>query len=76
MNIVDEIFSRRGSGLGYNPHRFIELFGGKMVETLRHEPDALTFRDEYYYNTRINVLFRRVRVGGVGDFAYWKKMSE
>lgn len=71
--ILDDIAARRKLGVGYNPHTFVELFDGEIVEMIWHEPDPLTFRRKYYYNTRLDQLFRKVEVK---DFAYWKRISE
>lgn len=46
---------------GGNPLQFIELRGAKIVEELAFEPDPVTFRDQFYYNTRINQLFRKIQ---------------
>lgn len=44
---------------GYNPHRFVEMVGGEIVETLNYEPSASTYRHEYYYNVVNQTLFVR-----------------
>jgi hypothetical protein len=53
--------TRRGRlGGGGNPSRFIELTGGEEVPMIYYEPDAKTARSSYYYNTRLNKLFKRI----------------
>jgi len=49
---VDQTFTGGG-----HPHTFVELFGGQMVQMLDVEPDILTFRDKYYYNSAHNILY-------------------
>jgi len=52
---------RRGRpGGGGNPSRFIELVGGEEVLMQSYEPDPVTARVPYYYNTRLNKLFKRM----------------
>lgn len=58
-----DITTRRGRVYpGANPSRFVELVGGKAVAMLFHDPDPKTFRAPYYYNSRVNVLFKKVTV--------------
>ena len=87
--ILDDIFRFRGEVTqGANPHRFVELAGGREVAMMFHEPDPNTFRDKYYYNSRINSLFLLVETfkPPVGSglpkpsyatiYKYWKKVNE
>ena len=46
---------------GGNPNRFIELVGGRFVPIMFHVPDPNTFRDEFYYNSRLNRLFKKIK---------------
>lgn len=72
-DILEGIISRRGSPtIGGNPHAFVKLFGGKIVPFSNYEPDPITFRDEFYYNTRLNQLFKKRNVGGV---PVWDRIS-
>lgn len=58
---VTTLMERRGKRtLGYNPHRFVELHGGEMIEPTAFEPDPITHRNNYYYNSVTNVLYKRV----------------
>ncbi len=61
-NGLQDILSRRPlpSPLVTLPHRLVELWGGKIVPMIAHEPDPVTFRQSYYYNTSLNRLFRRL----------------
>jgi len=45
---------------GGNPPRFLELAGAKFVTESFYEPDPITFRDQFYYNARINKLFKKI----------------
>lgn len=58
-----DLTRRRGQiTVGGNPSRFIELAGGKEVPTSWFEPSAKTFRSDYYYNTRVNKLYKKTKV--------------
>ena len=58
---TQDVLDRRGKAtVGGNPHRFIELVGGREVLYQSHEPDPATTREFFYYNTRNNMLFKRV----------------
>lgn len=52
---------------------FVELYGGLLVEMHSYEPDANTFRENYYYNTTNNVLYRLIEVA---DGKVWKAVSQ
>lgn len=58
MTILSDILTRRG-GPGNNPHWFTELYHGNHVICMNYAPDPMTFRDEYYYNTRQNKLYKK-----------------
>jgi hypothetical protein len=45
---------------GGNPLRYVELVGAKFVEQSFFEPDPRTFRDQFYYNTRLNKLYKKI----------------
>lgn len=45
---------------GGNPTRFIELVGGRFVPIMFYPPDPSTFRDEFYYNARLNRLYKKI----------------
>jgi hypothetical protein len=66
-------------GVGGNPARFVELVGGKEVLYTFLEPDAETTRETHWYDTRQNVLYKRViatnpRTGKISKF--WKAVSK
>ena len=77
---LDELARFRGRRQygGQNTVWFVELTGGNIVEPTAFEPDPRTHRSEYYYNSKINTLFKRVwvpRQDGV-KVAYWKRVSD
>lgn len=81
IDILDEILQRRRPlGIGGLPHRWQELAGGTIVEMTAFEPDPRTYRNEYYYNVKLNRLFRRIfttyrpEIGIIR--AHWKPVSE
>lgn len=45
---------------GGNPLRYVELGGAKFVQQIYYEPDPKTFRDQFYYNARLNKLFKKI----------------
>ncbi len=61
-----------------NPY-FLELIKGHVVEVLSGEPDALTYRGNYYYNSKLNALFQKQVIGDNPkdgkQFARWKQIS-
>lgn len=65
--------ARGNPGVGHNANRFIESLGGTYVINEFNEPDPITFRGDYYYNTRINQLFKKLVVG---DVNVWKRVSD
>lgn len=77
ISFLMDVDSRRHPySIGGNPHNFIELFGGDMVEMTAFEPDARTFRGEYYYNTVLNQLFRKITATKAGKkSSIWKLAS-
>lgn len=75
MTNKNEVFEKikKFAAGGGNPHQFIELYGGEIVECYFHEPDPQTYREDYYYNSRLNRLFKKVQTETV---PYWKGISE
>ena len=60
---LQDLANRRGCDrIGGLPFDFLEIFGGRLVETSMFEPDPRTYRWEYYYNVTLNKLFRRIVV--------------
>lgn len=71
-----DLLARRGTPTpGYNPHRFVELFGGQLVPIYSYEPDPMTSRSDFYYNSRINQLFKRIKVSGTAPYYYWRSAA-
>ena len=70
-----EIFRRVNTGdqapTG-NPNRFMELFGNEFIPMQYYEPDPITFRDDFYYNTRSNVLYKKVNTSTI---PFWKAIG-
>ena len=72
MNLT-EILSRRNTSLaGGSPMRFLELYGRRFVPLNFIEPDPSTSRSDFYYNTRQNVLYKRITAG---QRFVWKRIS-
>jgi len=55
-----------------NPNRFLELYGNELIPVEFYEPDASTFRSEYYYNTRENILYKKIPTSTV---PHWKAVA-
>lgn len=70
LDFIRENISRTPQG--FNPIRFVELFGRESVPIQHYEPDARTFRHDFYYNSRTNQLFRRIKSG---TFPVWRPIS-
>lgn len=80
MDFLEELTEKRGQITnGGNPINFIELAGGTEVPMNFNEPDAETSRDGYYYNTRLNILFKKVVIFNptccCRKSFYWKAVS-
>lgn len=74
MEVLEQIFEKRKrAGIGHNSTRFLELFGAELVPIVAHEPDPNTFRSEYYYNSRINQLFRKLST--LDERIAWKRIG-
>ena len=73
-----DVIARRGlKRTGEFTTRFIELYGGTCLEPTAFEPDAATYRGEYYYNAITNTLYKKIitrRQPGV-VVAHWQKIS-
>jgi hypothetical protein len=77
--VTDLLDRRRPITNGGNPHRFMELVGGQEILYQFYEPDANTTRELYYYNTRTNILYKRIEVTNPGTnrrYSIWKQISE
>lgn len=61
------------------PATFLELNGARIIEVTAFEPDAMTYRGEYYYNAILNRLYRRIITKSNGkkiQKAHWVSCSE
>jgi hypothetical protein len=82
MNILTDILARRQAVtpyVGYNPHNFLELTGAEMVEIWPYAPNPVTHRQDYYYDSASNRLFKRIWMADKpkeGMVAVWKPVSE
>jgi hypothetical protein len=78
---LEDLLARRGKPIPGNiGHTLgVGLHGGETIPKLPYEPDPATFRNQYYYNTTLNVLYLKVivqedpQIGLIS--AYWKKVS-
>lgn len=65
--------------VGGNPHQFLEFFAGaKLVTLTAFEPDPATHRDDYYYNTITNRLYKKVVTAVLDNGvirAHWQAVS-
>lgn len=66
--LMDALEARNiGNLIGYNSLSLIlKLTDGEIVEMTGFEPDANTFRGQYYYNTIQNKLFKKIRTCNIG----------
>lgn len=58
---------------GGNSIRIIEKMGATMVPVQFYEPDAQTSHTEYYYNARLNILYKRKKLSQF--HAIWQPMN-
>jgi len=76
---VQDLFNRRKSIKGGNNNiRIVELKGGRVIEPTAFEPDARTYRGEYYYNAVSNALYRKIMTKKEHGIiaAHWVKISD
>lgn len=77
---IDDLFARRKPiTTGGNPINFVELVGGKDILYLWYQPDPITTRDQFWYDTRNNILYRKFKIKEPvtgGDTFYWRQISE
>lgn len=60
LDFFEILSEKRGKpGVGGEPLVFLELLGANKIPVLFYEPDALTSRTNYYYNARLNELYKR-----------------
>lgn len=76
MTTLSDIQKRRNLNKGgFNPHAFIKLFGGKLIHVSYVEPNPQTTRCEFYYNARINKLFKRIKINDNPQYYAWKQTA-
>ncbi len=79
QDFLDDLSQRRGvPGVGHDSIWFLERTGATIIEPTAFEPDAATYRSDYYYNAVTNTLYRRVvtrREPGI-VVAHWQKASD
>lgn len=71
---ISDVLSRAGTGRSGNCANIVELVGGELVLATAFQPDATTFRGNYYYNVVTNQLFKKI--AGKNAVAYWKNVSQ
>lgn len=60
IEFFDILSEKRGQpGVGGEPLVFLEKLGAVKTPVQFNEPDPLTFRSNYYYNARLNELYKR-----------------
>jgi hypothetical protein len=67
---LKDLFSRRGKQSDSNTIWLLN--GAKIVDFSEYEPDANTHRGDYYYNSKLNVLYRKTKL--TNKFC-WKPIS-
>ena len=76
---LTDLFNHRPKS--YQGHNAItllsELYGGSTIQLQSYEPDPITFRSQYYYNTSLNILYKKIISKSNNNVtAYWKKVSQ
>lgn len=72
---LEDIINKRNQLVNYaggNSYWFVERIYGKMVEVTAFEPSPNTCRSNYYYNSAVNALYKKLKLDGV---YVWKKIS-
>lgn len=77
-NILEDIARYRGNpSTGWNPLTHMELDGRTPVEISSYEPDPQTSHVSYYYNSRLNILYKKMFVSKPSASYYvWKRVSQ
>lgn len=76
MTPFEEIMAARprsGNNHGLS-HNFITLYGGRPIEISFVEPDPESYHGEFYYNSRFNSLFKKIKTSD--NRHVWKQVSE
>ena len=77
LDELSEVRGRRFVG-NNNTVWMLELAGATPIEPTAFEPDAATYRGDYYYNAITNALYKKIitrKEPGI-IHAYWQKVSE
>jgi len=70
----DELSEKRGDPYqGEMPLNIIELIGSEKIPMLNYAIDPLTSRTDWYYNTRLNVLYKRTFANK--NYAVWRPVN-
>lgn len=80
MALLDDLARYRGNPTpGGVALTLVEFIGGKPVQFSNIVPDPNTFRDEYYYNSRQNILYKKIDAPAIGctknASKVWKAIS-
>ena len=74
-----DLFDKRGTTEEeFETIRTVELRKGEVLEPTAFEPDPRTHRQDYYYNAKTNVLYKKIitkRSGSLIMNAHWKRVS-
>ena len=61
-DFIADILNRRNKvSLGGNTVWFLEINGATVITPTPFEPDPNTYRQEYYYNSIENIMYKRAR---------------
>jgi len=75
-DFLNDVLSRRDSdrdNRDFNNIWFDERGGDKIVDCMSYEPDAYSHRCDYYYNTKSNRLFKKLKLNNT---YCWKCVSD
>ena len=70
--IADILNRRNKSSIGGDTVWFLELNGATVINPTPFEPDPNTHRQEYYYNSIDNIMYKRARSSSQNHV--WVKM--
>ena len=75
---IQDVIARRGiKRIGEQTIRIVEFVGGEVIEPTAFEPDASTHRNNFYYSTITNALYRKIITRNEPGIivAHWQKVS-
>lgn len=74
-----DLLSKKGTTEeSFDTVRFVELQKGQVLEPTAFEPDPVSHRNDYYYNAKTNILYKKIitkRIGLLITNAHWKRVS-